>query len=387
MRRLTSLVLVLSLAACGGSARNTPTPVSHAAGPGSHAFPGYGDIAGGDQSVSVKAGSQTVVIAIVHAKATHEAKLVWVDASGHWNEIMTLPETFVSNDGDGAETNTLQSSSVSVMGGTDVVSLYGFASGAQSDHSITWFLHWDASRNTFVADAPEVKLRQKPMPMPAVPTQPSVTVTWKAATDPDDRGTYVTSGFPAISADGAAVLLAVQGADDAHGTPHLELLATDLHDVVLEKFAMPKLRPDAGAAPTAAALRSATDFLAASTAKYGWRPLAWHDVSLRDNGGGNGNHASIDGFELSLGSTETVLRISRNGTVLLDKIDLDADVARAHSSAKAKTRTPTCPAAPHVSGIALDEAHSLAVIASTLVTRDGCFLDPVFAVHSWAKHR
>lgn len=376
MRGIISLVLVLSLGACGSSAR----PPS---GPATHAFPGYFDVSeSAGQSIPATAGTQGAQIAIVNAKDSSATKLVWIDASGSWHEIMTAPKTMaVDPDGtsadcsNGAACETVNLHPLGLRSAQDMLTFQASASGRDSDYWITWLLHWDATQSTFVADKATIQRVAKVQPSAgAVQSAPSLSVTWKDSSNSEDAGAYITSGFPAVSADGTAVLLAVQGADDARGTPHLTLIATDARNAVLEKFVLPKLPRDTAAVhatPSQAALSGAAEFLQASVAKHGWHPLAWRSVSLREHGA----KVTVDGFELSLQGSEDKLRISKSGTVILDNIDLAAK----HSL--------SCSGEPHVSGIAIDEPHSLAVISATLVSRDGCYPDPVFAVHSWAKPR
>ncbi|MDB4952836.1 MAG: hypothetical protein JWO36_405 [Myxococcales bacterium] len=404
MRTLTSLVLALSLAACGGSKSNTSSPeprtpvVDRGAPVVEGGFPGYYPVGNKPgEAITTNAGSQTVQLAVVLAKDGSARKLVWIDPGGRWTEIASLPATVaVSPDAPGPDCATANGSACETVAVTsfnldspsNVLTLRGFASGNTADYWITWLPRWDASRNNFIVDKPSIQRTGKPQPSTsAAPANtapnlgaPDPTVEWKPSTNSEDAGAYVTSGLPAISADGTAVLFAVQGADDARGTPHLELVTTDLHNVVLDSFVLPKLRrdtPRARAAPTAAALRAAADFLKASNAKHSWHPLHWQDVAVRDGA------VVVDGFEIASVGSDQIVRISKNKSVILDKIDLARDVATTHVASKAPQ--PGCGKEPHVSGIAIDEAHSVALIRSTLLARDGCFPDPVFAVHSWAK--
>ena len=212
-------------------------------------------------------------------------------------------------------------------------------------------------------------------------TPPSVG--WKPATSPDgDAGTYLTTGFPALSADGAHALVAIVGADDMMGTPHLTLAVTDLANVVVDQIALPRLA--SRGVPTAAQLQIASDFLAASQAKYDWRPMAWHTLAIREDGG-DGPRATVEGFEVEIAGNESTLRLSRAGAVLIDKLDLMGQAIEVKPPANA---TLQCGGRePRLAGLAIDEAHGVVIVESGQQSRDNCSPDPSFAVRTWAPRR
>ncbi|MDB4958228.1 MAG: hypothetical protein JWO36_5797 [Myxococcales bacterium] len=183
MRALTSLVVVLSLAACGGAKPRPANPepqapvvdrgapvVDRGAPATGGAFPGYypvGNSAG--DSITTKAGSQTVQLAVVRAKDGSARKLVWIDAGGRWSEIATLPRTvsvrpdFPPNCAVAAPTcETVAITSFSFESPSDVLMVHGLASGNKSDYYVTWFPRWDASRGKFVVNPPIIEPRGKP---------------------------------------------------------------------------------------------------------------------------------------------------------------------------------------------------------------------------------
>jgi hypothetical protein len=214
----------------------------------------------------------------------------------------------------------------------------------------------------------------------AAPT-PEPSVTWKAhaVDDAARRGEYALSGFPAVSADGKAVLFAVLGGD-LH-TTHLELVVANLDNKVVSKLAFQDLVQ--GGRPADDQMQRAAKFLHDSQATYRWQPLALSPVTLRDDDE-RFKKTSAQGFDIEATIGKGVddgIHITKSGKVVVDHINL----WKARLSGT-ESRPSNCgQKQPILGGIAFDVSHSLVVTQTHWVSRDGCYPDDDYSVNRFDK--
>lgn len=157
-----------------------------------------------------------------------------------------------------------------------------------------------------------------------MPTGPAPTVTVVAVDGGDFATTFVATGLPAITRDGASVAIAVMGEDGARGAPNLAVVEKDRADAVVRELVVQTadegeatMSDDRAPVAPTARLDAANRYLADRHAERGWFALA--PMTLEASAAEYGSTFAARGDGVDLAWDEGKVLVTIGGRVVVDR--------------------------------------------------------------------
>ena len=152
---------------------------------------------------------------------------------------------------------------------------------------------------------------------PSAPAGPAPTIAWSTETAGSDFGSFAWDRLPAVTADGANVVIPRVREDGARGEPNLTIEVKDRADTrVHEQVVLALAGGDGAAAPTAAAIDAGNAYLATTHAERDLVPLAVAAGHVPDSEDRTGQ-LSVGGLEVTWNEGHVVVALG--GQVVVER--------------------------------------------------------------------